>query len=242
MKTNDRTSRIASDDIERVEAILEELDSKSILLVTHSEAFENSGASAKLKRVLSSRGVLSFTQFEPNPKLPDAESAIELLHSHPCDTVLAIGGGSAIDMAKLICLFSAQSTPPRETIANASKLKPRTLSFVAIPTTAGTGSEATHFAVVYVDGKKHSLAHPSLIPDFVILDPDLTANLPPYLTTDARDLIRKFLKRQVSQRLGNGPLDGSRKPSGSELLEFRVRRGTCQLFLDLEAELNYFLS
>src|SRR5690606_25840825 len=53
---------------------------------------------------------------------------------------------------------------------------------LAVPTTAGTGSEATHFAVVYIDGVKHSLAHPLLRPDLVILDPLLTYAMPPGLT------------------------------------------------------------
>lgn len=174
--------QISNGAISQVGSILDDMGAESVLLVTHTEAYENSGASTQLRDALTNRRVVSFTSFEPNPKLHDAERAIELLKSSPCDAVLAVGGGSAIDMAKLICIFAAQETSPREAIADSTNLKPKTLPFIAIPTTAGTGSEATHFAVVYVDGKKVSIAHPSLLPDFSILDPELTNNLPRKLT------------------------------------------------------------
>ena len=182
MKTIGGDIPICHDDISRVGAILDGINAESVLLVTHPEAYENSGAGAKLRDALSSRRVLTFSSFEPNPKLPDAEVALDLLRANPCDAVIAVGGGSAIDMAKLVCLFAAQETSPRNVIENLSHLNPRTLPFIAIPTTAGTGSEATHFAVVYVDGRKTSIPHQSLLPDFAILDPELTRNLPRNLT------------------------------------------------------------
>ena len=172
--------RIANGSVGRVRAVLEKLRARSIFLVTHTIAYQNSGAEAKLEPFLSN--VVRFTDFEPNPKLQDAERALELLKTNPCDVVLAVGGGSAIDMAKLVCIFAAQQAPPQEIIAGLPHLKPKQLPLIAVPTTAGTGSEATHFAVVYAEGKKYSVAHPSLLPDFAMVDPELTYDLPGHLT------------------------------------------------------------
>ena len=174
--------RIARGSVGRVRSVLEKLRARSIFLVTHTIAYQNSGAEAKLEPFLSTQHVVRFTDFEPNPKLQDAERALELLKTNPCDVVLAVGGGSAIDMAKLVCIFAAQQASPQEIIAGLPHLKPKQLPLIAVPTTAGTGSEATHFAVVYVDDKKYSVAHPSLLPDFAMVDPELTYDLPAELT------------------------------------------------------------
>ena len=174
--------RIANGSVGRVRAVLEKLRARSIFLVTHTIAYQNSGAEAKLEPFLSNQSVVRFTDFEPNPKLQDAERALELLKTNPCDVVLAVGGGSAMDMAKLVCIFAAQQASPREVIAGLPHLKPKQLPLIAVPTTAGTGSEATHFAVVYAEGKKYSVAHPSLLPDFAMVDPELTYDLPGDLT------------------------------------------------------------
>ena len=80
-----------------------------------------------------------------------------------CDTILAVGGGSAIDVAKCIKYYSRADIP-----------------IIAIPTTAGTGSESTHFAVVYADGEKQSVASPELLPDIVILEPSVLKSVPDY--------------------------------------------------------------
>ncbi len=168
--------------INHVQTILNRLHAKSVFLVTHTIAYQNSGAEAKLEPFLADKHVVRFTDFEPNPKLRDAERALQLLQANPCDTVMAVGGGSAIDMAKLVCAFSAQQATPEMVIARLPHLKPIHLPLIAIPTTAGTGSEATHFAVLYADDKKYSIAHPSLLPDFAIVDPELTYDLPSGLT------------------------------------------------------------
>lgn len=83
--------------------------------------------------------------------------------------LVAIGGGSVIDLAKGIRWRCKDSSSPLP-------------FFLAVPTTAGSGSEATSFAVMYKEDKKYSLLHPALLPDLVILDPQLTYSLPPYQT------------------------------------------------------------
>jgi len=106
-----------------------------------------------------------FHNFTPNPTFDDALAAIELFEREDCDFIVSIGGGSAIDVGKSVNVLNAD--------------EPRACH-LAIPTTAGTGSEATHFAVLYKNGEKMSLEHPGAIPEFVILDPVFLDTLPLY--------------------------------------------------------------
>jgi len=105
-----------------------------------------------------------FSGYHPNPELKDAQVGAELFRQEGCDGLISIGGGSAMDTAKTIKYH----------------LRIQTLPHLAVPTTAGTGSEATRFAVVYVDGKKQSLDESWLLPDGAILDASLLASLPEY--------------------------------------------------------------
>ena len=119
-----------------------------------------------------------FSSFHSNPDLSDAEAGVLAFRQGGCDGLLSIGGGSGIDTAKAIkALLYAENME-----AAAENRFPERLEtpHIAIPGTAGTGSEATQFAVVYADGKKLSLNHPDLRPDGVVLDASLLDSLPAY--------------------------------------------------------------
>jgi alcohol dehydrogenase len=168
--------------IEDLAAILRIAGPTELLLVADRHAYAQSGASARLQPILVDYRVSIFSDFEPNPEAAHAERCFEKLPPGGNLTVIAIGGGSAIDMAKLICFLHAGNRRTEAWWSQRENLVPRTARLIAIPTTAGTGSEATHFAVVYTAGVKHSVAHPSLLPDLVVLDPSLTYSLPPSIT------------------------------------------------------------
>ena len=118
-----------------------------------------------------------FTSFESNPQYESVVEGIELFNKNNCDTILAVGGGSALDVAKCIKLYSTM-----EPNVNYLKQEPRgnDVKLIAIPTTAGTGSEATRFAVIYFNGEKQTVTHISLIPGYVFLDPSMLNTLPMY--------------------------------------------------------------
>lgn len=94
-----------------------------------------------------------------------------------CDIVIAIGGGSVIDTAKSINILSSQEINPRHIIESKEKIVNKGKPLIAIPTTSGAGSEATHFAVVYMEKEKYSLAHEYVLPEYSIVDPQLTFHL-----------------------------------------------------------------
>lgn len=118
-----------------------------------------------------------FNEFSPNPKYEEVERGVTLFKKENCDGILAVGGGSAIDTAKNIKLFSVLNT---EKIYLNQSYKYSPIKMLAIPTTAGSGSEATRFSVLYYKEEKQSIAHDCIVPDGVLLFPQLLKTLPLY--------------------------------------------------------------
>lgn len=168
--------------LSKLETVLDEHVSGSVFFVVDDVAFKSSGASEKINGVLADRHVTYFTEFAPNPKLEDVERGIREFRQSSNEIVIAFGGGTAIDLAKMIGAFASQDASARELATGDVSLRESGPPLIAVPTTAGTGSEATHFAVVYVDGVKHSVAAPFLVPDIAIIDPTLTWSLPSAMT------------------------------------------------------------
>jgi alcohol dehydrogenase len=168
--------------IENVKDIIEEISANNILLVTGKKSYDTFGAKNKLEKILKGVYTEQFDQFEVNPKLEDVYVGIEILSNTKFDLIIAVGGGSVLDMAKLINILAVQIQNDLLQYIDGSKLITECgLPLVAIPTTAGTGSEATHFSVVYVDSIKYSLAHHFMLPNYAIIDTELSYNLPPHI-------------------------------------------------------------
>ena len=110
--------------------------------------------------------------------------------------IIAIGGGSVIDMGKLINILDAQSNKNvSQLIKNSALVQSKGLPLIAIPTTFGTGSEATHFAVVYINKVKYSLAHSYILPDYAIVEPALSYKLPSKIAaTSAMDALSQAVE------------------------------------------------
>lgn len=121
--------------------------------------------------------VVYFTDFTPNPKYEEVVKGIDLYKKEQCDFLMSIGGGSAIDVAKCINLF--MNLDASKNYLNQT-YKGATIGHLCIPTTAGTGSEANQFAVIYYQGVKQSIHHLSLIPPYVILEPKFLESIPDY--------------------------------------------------------------
>ena len=121
-----------------------------------------------------------FSAFHPNPDLQDAQAGLEEYRRAGCDGLISIGGGSAIDTAKCIQALLIVGNIEDARFNRWPEGKVSGVPHIAIPGTAGTGSEATQFAVAYWEGKKLSLNHPALLPDGVVLDASLLESLPDY--------------------------------------------------------------
>lgn len=133
-------------------------EGRNIFLVC-GNSFDRLGFSDEIKRLDPVR----FGGFTPNPKYEEILEGVDLFKRSGCDAILAVGGGSAIDAAKCMKFYSKSSA-----------------ELIAIPTTSGSGSEATHFAVMYRDGVKQSVSHESLLPGIAILEPSALFSVPEY--------------------------------------------------------------
>ena len=168
--------------IAQLPAILKEIGCEKLFLVVDSSyPFLN------IKDAIEALPVkerVMFSDFTPNPLYEQVCNGIELLKSLNCDTILAVGGGSAIDVAKCIKLAvlakegnDAIIPPLVNTRVECDGTK---LPFIAIPTTAGTGSESTHNAVMYYEGAKQTVTNDGILPDYAILEPSVLKTLSLY--------------------------------------------------------------
>ena len=162
----------------QLKEVFEQHCTRQVLFVLGA-SFRKQKLYGRLQELMKNAGVgcTEFSDFQPNPKYESVVAGIEALRAHHCDFIIAAGGGSAMDVAKCIKLFSemdlSKNCLEQEIVENA-------LPLLAIPTTAGTGSEATRFAVIYYQGNKQSVAHPSCVPGWVLMEPELLESLPMY--------------------------------------------------------------
>ncbi|EMI22074.1 bifunctional acetaldehyde-CoA/alcohol dehydrogenase [Rhodopirellula maiorica SM1] len=168
--------------LSEITSILSKHAVKRVFLVVDPVASAASGADTVLADALNHCEVTPFSKFQLNPKLEDVQRGIALFRDNDPEMVIALGGGTAIDLAKMIGTLAVQSNDARAIVLGHNQIQCDGPPLVAVPTTAGTGSEATHFAVVYVDGDKYSLADPTLLPDYALVDPLLTHSLPARIT------------------------------------------------------------
>lgn len=151
---------------------------KGIFLVTGKKSFEVINKDISLLRLLNDYNFIRFSDFEINPKIEDVKRGVEIFNNYKCDLIISIGGGSVMDMAKLINFYSKKIVSI--TNLNHDIKKEDLYPNIAIPTTAGSGSESTHFAVVYSDNKKYSCANLNLIPKEIILESSFLKTLSSY--------------------------------------------------------------
>lgn len=149
-------------------------DSKKVFLVCDS-----SFPYLNIKDDIENIGVphVVFSDYSSNPVYEDVCKGIDLFQITKCDTILAVGGGSSIDVAKCIKLYCQMS---RSKLYLEQDYKDTGIKLIAIPTTAGTGSESTRYAVIYYEGQKQSVTHDSIIPNVSILEPKVLKTLPLY--------------------------------------------------------------
>lgn len=124
--------------------------------------------------------MVRFSNFQPNPIYQSVVIGVKLLRSEKCDSIMAVGGGSAIDVAKCIKLYSNLPGDGAEGMWLKENIIPNNIPFLAMPTTAGTGSEATRYAVIYFEGAKQSITSESFIPETILMDPGALKTLPLY--------------------------------------------------------------
>ena len=154
---------------------------QSLLLVC-DKSLQNLSINSYFENLKKRTGikVVKFNDFHPNPLYSSVVEGVQLYRNANCQSIIAVGGGSAMDVAKCIKLYNNMNGNgenggflTQTVVSNNTKL-------LVIPTTAGTGSEATRYAVIYYKGEKQSITHESIIPETVLMDSSVLTTLPLY--------------------------------------------------------------
>ncbi len=233
-----------SDKLEALASVIASLGSRRVFLVTGQRSYDTNPVKARLEALLKGLTVCRYAEVTANPDMDQLVNGAAVYASFRPDLLIAVGGGSVLDTAKLLPFLArlagagtsgietsgagtsgivasgagtsgivasgagtsgivasgagtsgivasgagtlavdasaVETSAARALLTGQQSLEGEHCPFVAIPTTAGSGSEATQFAVVYVDGRKHSVDNPLLKPDYVILDSEATSTLSPY--------------------------------------------------------------
>jgi len=172
-------------------------------------------AAGVLDKALAALGALPHAVFDQTPSNPTeaaVRAAAAIYRQQGCDGLIAVGGGSSIDLAKGVAIAATHEGPLKTyaTIEGGSpKISERVAPLIAVPTTAGTGSEVARGAIVIVDdGRKLGFHSWHLVPKAAICDPELTLGLPPLLTAaTGMDAIAHCLETFMAPAV-NPPADG----------------------------------
>lgn len=154
---------------------------KKLFLVCDSSIWYMKDFNAHLEE-LEKIGVqmIVFRDFQPNPLYESIVAGVKLFREEGCNGIMVVGGGSAMDVAKCIKLYSSYKGDGVDGAWLKQDFIPNNIPYLAMPTTAGTGSEATRYAVIYYNGAKQSVTSESFIPGTVLLDPNTLKTLPLY--------------------------------------------------------------
>lgn len=166
---------------------VKELGGTKVFLVT-DETMQKIGTSEKIEKVLTGAGltVTTFAQVEPEPSVETVDKAVALAKEHGCDVVVGLGGGSCMDVGKAVSVL-VRNEGSAGKYQGLGLVKNKGIPKIVIPTTAGTGSEATFTAVLIrlSDGVKGGINDDKLYVDAAFLDPELTMSLPPSMTANS---------------------------------------------------------
>ena len=197
--------------VKNLPEIIQKQKGSQVLLITDS-TIRGFGLTARLESALENAGIpcTVYDKTVANPTTQNVDEALELYHSQECDVIIGFGGGSSMDCAKAV---GARAVKPRQSLAQMKgilKVHKKLPLLIAVPTTAGTGSETTLAAVIVDSDTRHKYAINDfpLIPRYAVLDPKVTLSLPPFVTaTTGLDA----LTHAVEAYIGNSTTPGTRK-------------------------------
>ncbi len=164
----------------------EKLKDRKVFITAYKKGIRSSGNLSRLIDILDEHEVsyILYKGIKPDPDIQCIDEGAELCRQEHCDLVLGIGGGSVLDAAKAIGIMVTNPGSVREYQMGEKHITQKGLPVYAVPTTSGSGSEASKVAVIsnIEAGVKKSLSHPYMIPEYALIDPELTVSLPKELT------------------------------------------------------------
>jgi len=173
---------------------------KKIFILSGKNSFKLSGAKKLLKNFLKDKDCYFFFKRSKYPELKELKNIIIELKKFNPDLIIAIGGGSVIDYAKIANSIQDIENLKKQIIQSKYKISKFT-KLLAIPTTAGSGAEVTSNAVIYIEKTKYSVENQSLVPDYFLLVPELIINLKKSLKSSAGfDAIAQSIESMLSKK------------------------------------------
>ena len=230
------------DSIQAIRDFAAEYNVKSALIIT-DEGVWKTGLVDKPCELLTEAGVRVevIPNTPPEPALPHVEQVLALARQQECQAVIGIGGGSSMDVAKITAVLLANTQSLTE-LLRGGKIEKRGVPTLMIPTTAGTGAEATQNAIFLVpeEESKVGIVSPKLVPDWAILDPALTVGLPPAITASTgMDALCHAIECYISKKAN--PLSDSYALQAIRLISRSLRRAY-QNGKDLDARHDMLLA
>lgn len=168
-----QTNKLAN----KVKKILDAINAENVFIVV-DKFFTTQSSFKKFAKALN-REVAIFSNFTSNPKYEEMIEGLNMFKANECDTIISLGGGSCIDVAKTIKL-SLNADVNSDIPTFKQEYKNNTVRHICIPTTSGTGSESTRHAVIYLDSVKQSICNSAILPEYVVLNPNLVLGVPTY--------------------------------------------------------------
>ncbi|MCD7882309.1 MAG: iron-containing alcohol dehydrogenase [Lachnospiraceae bacterium] len=197
--------------VEKIPRLLHKKKLTRVLIVT-DPGIASLGLTKELEKALTENGIFYaiYDRTAANPTTANVEEALELYHAQFCEAIIGFGGGSSMDCAKAVGARVAKPRQSLEKMKGILHVHAKLPLLIAVPTTAGTGSETT-LACVIVDAEtrhKYVINDFSLIPRYAVLDPNVTLSLPPFVTaTTGMDA----LTHAVEAYIGNTTTRGTRR-------------------------------
>lgn len=168
--------------IKNLGPILENWHCSKIMLITGKGSYDNSPKKKELSLLLDKFSFFRYCDFDVNPNIKDILNGLRIVDDYLPDTIIGLGGGSVLDTAKLLSVLPFDLSQIDKVLTGEKVVRTRPMKLILIPTTAGSGSEATQFAVLYRNGKKFSVQSPWMLPDMIVLDSEFTDTMPKKLT------------------------------------------------------------
>ncbi|MEG0090564.1 MAG: iron-containing alcohol dehydrogenase [Oscillospiraceae bacterium] len=193
---------IGAGKIKKVADILEMNSIKSVIVVTDKSLMKLGLLDTMLEGIKAKDiSVFIYDGVMPDPTYTIASEALAVCAKNRCQGVIAVGGGSVIDTAKTVAAAYPNHKAPHE-LEGLFKVRERIMPFIVVPTTAGTGSEATFAAVISdpLTHKKSTIVDPKIVPMCAILDPEITVGLPKHITAHtAMDALTHAVEAYISR-------------------------------------------
>lgn len=193
--------RFGAGRVSELPGALADLGASRVLIVTGRTTTRADGIRSALQQAGISSVVLGVAT---EPSIERVRAAVDVILETRCDAVVGFGGGSALDVAKAVAVLATSGTDPMdhlEVIGAGRPIERPGLPCIAVPTTAGTGSEVTRNSVLSGAGVKASLRSPLLLPKVALVDPDLLVGVPKAtIAASGMDALSQLIEPLLSQR------------------------------------------